>query len=390
MRPHARPRRTVAALVLVATVTASALAVVTSVGAAAAADSSPSTTSSADAEAAAAYGALALQLNRNQAMLAQVSAQLDDTTQKLAQLVAAVADTQQKLDATRAEAARLQGIVRERAAVIYTSAHQPQIAVGDIEHVEDLNAGRQYAQAATRTDVRRIGDLNHQADALDAKLQDLQRQRDQQQQEQERLANAKAALETLTTRQKQVLDQAGTVPVMGAAQLTADDVSGWFAARGVRYRLAGNTTMKDLVEMYFEEGAAEHIRPELAFAQAVLETGSFGHALDNNYSGIGACDSCSDEIAFPTPRDGVRGQMQLLRNFADPTSRAAGLANPPSPQIFGRDPTAAAASFDTYVAKGRIPTWNLMGNGNWATDPNYASKVLVIYFDMVTFAARRS
>jgi peptidoglycan hydrolase CwlO-like protein len=392
MRPHARPRRTVAALVLVATVAGGALAVVTAVGpAAAAADSSPpNTTSSADADAAAAYGALALQLNRNQAMLAQVSAQLDDTTQQLAQLVAAVADTQQKLDATRAESARLQGIVRERAAVIYTSAHQPQLAVGDIERVEDLSAGRQYAQAATHTDARRIGDLNRQADALDAKLQDLQHQRDQQQQEQDRLANAKAALETLTARQKQVLDQAGAVPVMGAAQLTVDDVAAWFAARGARYRLAGDTTMKDLIEMYFEEGAAEHVRPELAFAQSVLETGSFGHALDNNYGGIGACDSCDGEIAFPTPRDGVRGQMQLLRNFADPTSRAAGLAYPPSPQIFGRDPAAAAASFDTYVAKGRIPTWNLMGNGNWATDPTYASKVLVIYFDMVTFAARRN
>jgi hypothetical protein len=375
--------------VLVA-VTGGALAVATSVGPAAAADSSPpSTTSSADAEAAAAYGALALQLNRNQAMLAQVSSQLDETTQRLAQIVAAVADTQQKLDATRAESARLQGIVRERAAVIYTSGHQPQLAIGDIERVVDLSAGRQYAEAATRTDARRIGDLNRQADALDAKLQDLQHQRDQQQQEQDRLANAKAALETLTARQKQVLDQAGAVPVMGMAQLTVDDVSAWFAARGVRYRLAGNTTMKDLVEMYFEEGAAEHIRPELAFAQSVLETGSFGHALDNNYGGIGACDSCSDEIAFPTPRDGVRGQIQLLRNFADPTSRATALANPPSPQIFGRDPGAAATSFDTYVAKGRIPTWNLMGNGNWATDPNYASKVLVIYFDMVTFAAHR-
>ena len=142
--------------------------------------------------------------------------------------------------------------------------------------------------------------------------------------------------------------------------------------------------------MYFEEGAAEHVRPELAFAQSVLETGSFGHALDNNYGGIGACDSCESEIAFATPRDGVRGQIQLLKTFADPSSRASALANPPSPQLFGRDPAAAAASFDNYIFKGRMPTWNLMGNGNWATDPTYASKVLVIYFDMVTFAARRS
>ena len=187
-----------------------------------------------------------------------------------------------------------------------------------------------------------------------------------------------------------MLDQAGTIPVMGDAELTVDDVNDWFNARGAKYRLSGNTSMKDLITMYFEEGAAEHVRPELAFAQSILETGSFGHALDNNYGGIGACDSCDGEIVFPTPRDGVRGQIQLLKTFADPSSRASGLANPPSPQIFGRDPAAAAASFDNYIFKGRMPTWNLMGNGNWATDPMYASKVLVIYFDMITFAANRS
>src|SRR6476619_1157506 len=122
--------------------------------------------------------------------------------------------------------------------------------------------------------------------------------------------------------------------------------------------------------MYFEEGKAEHLRPELAFAQSIIETGSFGNAVDNNYAGIGACDSCAGEPAFPTPRDGVRGQMQLLRSYADPTSRAANLANLPSPTIWV-DGATGAANFDTAFLKGRVPTWNLMGNGNWATDPDY-------------------
>ena len=139
-----------------------------------------------------------------------------------------------------------------------------------------------------------------------------------------------------------------------------------------------------------DEGKAEHVRPELAFAQSIIETGSFGNALDNNYAGIGACDSCQGEPAFPTPRDGVRGQIQLLRNYADPTSRAANLANPPSPTIYGNDPVRAAQSYDTFFAKGRTPTWNVMGNGNWATDPGYAQKVLTVYFQMVSFAAKHS
>ena len=177
---------------------------------------------------------------------------------------------------------------------------------------------------------------------------------------------------------------------MGDAELTADDVNDWFNARGAKYRLSGTTTMKDLISMYFEEGAAEHVRPELAFAQSILETGSFGHALDNNYGGIGACDSCDGEIVVPDTARRCPRADPAAQDLRRPAIARAALANPPSPQIFGRDPVAVAASFDNYIFKGRMPTWNLMGNGNWATDPTYASKVLVIYFDMITFAAKRS
>ena len=147
-------------------------------------------------------------------------------------------------------------------------------------------------------------------------------------------------------------------------------------------------TIGELAELYFEEGEAEHVRRELAFAQSILETGSFGHALDNNYGGIGACDSCNGEIAFPTPRDGVRGQIQLLQQLR----RSRHRARPTSPtrrrrRSTGRDPAAAAAAYDTFFAKGRVPTWNLMGNGNWATDPEYAPKVLGLYFEMVDLRA---
>ena len=50
----------------------------------------------------------------------------------------------------------------------------------------------------------------------------------------------------------------------------------------------------------------------------------------------------------------------------------------------------AAQSYDTFFAKGRTPTWNVMGNGNWATDPGYAQKVLTVYFQMVSYAAKHS
>jgi peptidoglycan hydrolase CwlO-like protein len=337
-----------------------------------------------------AFAALANQVSQNQQMLVQLSAQIDQSTQRLAALVTEIDSTQQKLDATRAEMERLRAIVRARAAYIYRHADTPTTAIGDIEHVQDISAGKQYAESATQTDTGRVDGLQKMSDQLDAQRKQLETARAAEQAEQARLQNAKDALEALTAHQKKLLDQAGAIPVMGDAELTPQEVTAWFEARNVKYRLSGGISIGDLVQLYFDEGKAEHVRPELAFAQSIIETGSFGNALDNNYSGIGACDSCQGEPGFPTPRDGVRGQIQLLRNYADPTSRAANLANPPSPTIYGNDPVAAANSYDTFFAKGRAPTWNVMGNGNWATDPGYAQKVLTVYFQMVSFAAKNS
>jgi hypothetical protein len=108
---------------------------------------------------------------------------------------------------------------------------------------------------------------------------------------------------------------------------------------------------------------------------------------DNNFAGLGACDSCTRGRLFPTARDGVRAQMQHLRNYADGTSRATDLGFAPSPWWYGSDPALAARNFDTFFAKGRAPSWLEMGSGNWATDPGYRGKILRIYQQMLTFAS---
>ena len=43
---------------------------------------------------------------------------------------------------------------------------------------------------------------------------------------------------------------------------------------------------------------------------------------------------------FPNPAAGVRAQIQLLRSYADPDSRASDLASPPEPTLFGATPEA--------------------------------------------------
>ena len=68
----------------------------------------------------------------------------------------------------------------------------------------------------------------------------------------------------------------------------------------------------------------------------MLETGSFSYpaggqvrGTDNNFAGMGACDSCNGGNRFPDARTGVRAQLQQLRVYADATLTNAAL-NPPA------------------------------------------------------------
>ena len=179
----------------------------------------------------------------------------------------------------------------------------------------------------------------------------------------------------------------GGVPISGESALTPEQMTAFYLQSGQHANLPPGTAIGDLTRMYVEEGAAERVRGDLAFAQSMLETGSFGETRGNNYSGIGNCDSCGGQgLVFASPQEGIRAQIQLLRSYADPDSRAANLANPPVPALFGLDPASAAASYDGFFLKGKVPLWNDMGNGNWATSPTYAANVLGVYAKMLDFA----
>lgn len=168
-------------------------------------------------------------------------------------------------------------------------------------------------------------------------------------------------------------------PVLGKSRLTPEQIASWFARQGVTPTIV--TPILDLARIFVDEGNAQNVRGDIAFAQSVLETGWFAYsgsmvkATDNNYSGLGACDTCSRGAIFPTPADGVRAQIQHLWVYADPTASIDTLARP---QV---DPRFLKVS-----PPGKSPTWEQMGNGNWATSPDYAVNVLLLYNRMLKSA----
>lgn len=82
-------------------------------------------------------------------------------------------------------------------------------------------------------------------------------------------------------------------------------------------------TVRQLAEMFLDEGRAEGVRGDVAWAQSLLETGYFKYGRIvtpdmNNYSGIGALyeDQPGFAARFDSPRLGVRAQIQHLKAYA--------------------------------------------------------------------------
>lgn len=168
-------------------------------------------------------------------------------------------------------------------------------------------------------------------------------------------------------------------PLMGPSRVPTSHMVAWFKAQRVT-GYAASVPIETLIQLFIEEGAREGVAGDVAFIQSILETGWFafprGQVVpsDNNFAGIGAVDGgAGQQVArFADARTGVRAQIQHLRAYADSTVTCSNFATPnESPRCHLVHP------------KGRATTWSVMGNGNWATDPNYATKVADLYAAMV-------
>jgi hypothetical protein len=198
---------------------------------------------------------------------------------------------------------------------------------------------------------------------------------------QKQVAKARADLRTaLTALTGPSAGALAGISLLGGSALDAQQLAGWFNSRG--YVDLTSTTIEQLASWYLQVGAAEGVRGDVAFAQAVLETGGFSSpdAVGlNNYAGIGHCDSCPAGWPFPSPRAGVTGQLQLLRIFADAGSAPRGAPPPVLPAL-------VPARQDR---RGCCPTWESL-TGVWATDPFYGVQILTLYQGMLTFAGAQT
>lgn len=175
---------------------------------------------------------------------------------------------------------------------------------------------------------------------------------------------------------------------MGAARLGPEQIVAWFNARQPRPAGTYSATvpLETLARYFVEEGATEGVTGDVAFMQSVVETAWFRFsgsvpASSNNFAGIGATDTNPAPAVFADARTGVRAQIQHLRAYADPTALTCTVPPLHNPCV---DPR-----FHLVLPKGKAPTWNQMGSGNWATAPTYAASILQLYAEALTFSGVR-
>ena len=201
------------------------------------------------------------------------------------------------------------------------------------------------------------------------------------------VANAPIASASVTTR----------TPVMGPSLLDAQQLAAWYDNNhwSIQPRIPVlHDNVAALAQIYIDEGNAEGVRGDIAFVQSMLETGWLGFGGSQippdayNYAGINAFDgrpalpSCRARDSTPSrcmgsPRHGVLMQVQLLRSYADPTSKTmpGRLISAPSDRV------------------GAAPLWEYFGGTNcpcgkliWASAPGYGLTVIRMYSQALAFS----
>lgn len=160
--------------------------------------------------------------------------------------------------------------------------------------------------------------------------------------------------------------------IMGNSILTAQQMADFVEKINPENNKLMGISVQNLAELYLEEGEKEGIRGDVAFAQALKETGYFTYGGDvkpeqNNYTGIGTLHKGVKGNYFKTPEEGVRVQIQHLKAY----SSTLLLSNPVIDPRF------------KYVKRGSAKTW-LQLHGKWAMQRggNYGEDILSIYKEM--------
>jgi hypothetical protein len=182
-----------------------------------------------------------------------------------------------------------------------------------------------------------------------------------------------------------VVNAAVTLPaptspsILGQSVLTGQDLAAWYKSTAHKPNITVSIDQLAADYQYWGDKSRTGVRYDVAFAQSIVETGffsfpSYGQLTpkDNNFAGIGACDSCSHGWGFHDAKTGVGAQLELLYEYATTKPLPKGL------------PNAIGAS----GIGGCCSTWMALA-GRWASSIVYGISIMTVYNQMLSWVIPR-
>ena len=173
-------------------------------------------------------------------------------------------------------------------------------------------------------------------------------------------------------------DDNGTLySIMGNSSVTATQMSNYFVAKGGRYPYSGNSvapTIKDFCQIYVDECKIEGVKAEVAFAQAMMETGFLRFDGDvkkeqYNFAGLGATGGGNPGNSFSSIRIGIRAQIQHLKAYASKENLKQECVDERYKYV-----TKGVAPYVEWLGQKENPT-----GAGWAKAVNYGYNIVNLY-----------
>lgn len=133
-------------------------------------------------------------------------------------------------------------------------------------------------------------------------------------------------------------------------------------------------TIEKFCQIYKEECEVEGVKAEVAFAQAMMETGflKFGGDVKKdqyNFAGIGAVGGGASGAKFDSIRIGIRAHVQHLKAYASKEALKQSVVDPRFQYV-----KRGSAEYVQWLGQKENPN----GYG-WATAPNYGNNIVKLY-----------
>jgi len=204
--------------------------------------------------------------------------------------------------------------------------------------------------------------------------------------------------ESSSASQNPETDTQAAIPILGENVLTKQQLLEYCASYSEGMKLT--CSLDELIGYYLSIGEKYGLRGDIAFLQAINETGWFRYNRPNsylvyrdgkwvriyeprpeglyvipeynNFCGLGVTGRLGDEESickFETAALGVEAQIQHLYAYACTLPLPSG--------------TTLIDPRFKFVSRGCSPNWDDLGNGNWATSSYYSTSILSQYYKIL-------